>query len=182
MYVAVLGEVKDETTGFEKYENKYVVYVLELEDGCYYIGRSKHLQSRLKKHKNGNSVYFVGRHKMLRLEKVFAYENEECDLFDEEAVFFKYCKMYGIDKCRGGRLSGILLNGQDTKTVEDMLKNSSDNCFLCQSPSHWWKSCPLIQCNNPYCKQFGHIESQCPLTTCRKCGGKSHWASACNSV
>ena len=163
----------------EKYEGKSVVYVLELADGYFYIGRTKSLNNRLQKHKKGNSVFFVGRHPMVKLEKVFAYENEDCDIFDEEAIFYRYAKMYGIDKCRGGRYTEIELNAEDTKTIRDILNNSEDNaCYLCHQSGHYFKTCPLVKCNN--CQKYGHISRYCKDSTniCRKCGG-IHWACDC---
>jgi predicted GIY-YIG superfamily endonuclease len=175
---------KEEEQNYEKYSGISIIYVLELQgddDGSFwYIGRSKNLTQRLEFHKQGNSAYFVGRHPMKRVDKIFAYQNnEQADLFDEEACFFRYAKRYGISRCRGGRFTEIILKHEDQKTIEEMINcPDDDECYLCHEHGHFFKNCPFIKCNG--CHELGHIHRECPSVICWRCGG-CHFKIDCSS-
>ena len=94
-----------------KYEGKAVIYVLKLQDDCWYIGRSKKLSQRLKNHQIGTSnLTWITKHTMISIDKIFAFENnEQIDGFVEDDITLRYMKQYGIDNERGCNFQSHLL-------------------------------------------------------------------------
>ena len=104
-----MSEAKQEETKKEytDYENRSVVYVLELEDNYWYVGRSKHLQRRLERHQNGlgNSASWIFHHKVVGLNKIYELNDEkgnsvDMDPFMEDAITFRLMKEHGVDIVR----------------------------------------------------------------------------------
>ncbi len=78
---------------------KGTVYVLELEDGLYYIGWTRNLRKRLAKHFQGKAVNWTKLHRVVRLLETF----ENATLRMEDAVAERYLEKYGQEKVRGGQ-------------------------------------------------------------------------------
>jgi hypothetical protein len=74
------------------------VYVLKLEDHCWYIGLSTNLEKRLKDHFDGKGAEWTKLHKPLKLEEKFIGYGENYERF----ITFEYMSLYGIDLVRGG--------------------------------------------------------------------------------
>ena len=69
-------------------------YALELEDGCWYIGKSANLENRLNSHHNGGGAAWTKLHKPIRT--ACAREG------DCEKEMYEYAvAKYGLDKVRG---------------------------------------------------------------------------------
>jgi len=172
-------------TDYLRYEGKSVVYSLELEDGYYYVGRSKHLSNRLNKHKNGNgiSASWLYHHPFVRVEKIYELRDENgefipADTFLEDAITFKMMKENGLEKVRGGNYCSVILEKDDSNDIKKII-DSQDACFLCGSQNHMWKNCEKIQCNG--CHEYGHIHRECPTVICWKCGGR-HFKIDCPMI
>jgi len=72
-----------------------LVYVLELEDDCWYIGKTHHLNVRLAQHWQGTGAKWTRIHKPLRLSRVSMTETEQ-------KVALDYIALYGKENVRGG--------------------------------------------------------------------------------
>lgn len=72
-----------------------LIYVLELEDDCWYIGKTFHLNMRWAQHVSCQGAKWTKMHKPLRIARVLlnASENE---------VTKDYMVLFGSDKVRGG--------------------------------------------------------------------------------
>lgn len=85
---------------------KLVLYVLELEDDCYYIGISSNLNYRLAQHESGGGSKWVKLHKFKSLLEVrYPVTNGL-----EDKVTLEYMKKFGYDKVRGGSYSKVSMN------------------------------------------------------------------------
>ena len=71
-----------------------LTYVLELEDGKYYVGKSTNLNLRLAQHFTGDGSRWTKRYKPMRLLHVFLGDVER-----EKTLFFM--KTYGWQNVRG---------------------------------------------------------------------------------
>lgn len=113
------------------------VYVLELSDNKYYVGKTNNLDARIKEHITNNGSAWTTKYKPLTL--VEKYEN--CDDFDED----KYVKIYmmrcGIDNVRGGSYSQIVLEPNVIEMLNKELCSATDKCFTCGLSSHFTKEC-----------------------------------------
>jgi len=76
-----------------------MVYVLELEDDCWYIGITHNLNMRYAQHVAGDGALWTKMHPPKRIHEVYVHE----PTFKlENIVTRKYIDIYGEDKVRGG--------------------------------------------------------------------------------
>ena len=99
-----------------------LVYVLECENGFYYIGYSDNLNFRYSQHTEGKGSVFTRKHKPIRLVEVFPGTKKL-----EDEITEKYMKLYGCGKVRGGKY--VWRNFCETCNVE--LKNNYPFCRYC---------------------------------------------------
>ena len=74
------------------------VYVLHLECGKYYIGKSDNVNNRYFQHLNGSGSAWTRKYKPISLEKII----ENVSSFEEDKITKEYMSKYGIDNVRGG--------------------------------------------------------------------------------
>ncbi|MDB5158293.1 MAG: hypothetical protein JWR50_3000, partial [Mucilaginibacter sp.] len=74
------------------------VYVLKLVGACYYVGYTRCLKRRWKKHLNGKGAYWTQAHPPLGVVEFF--ENAPFEM--ENEVTERYIRRYGWEKVRGG--------------------------------------------------------------------------------
>ena len=75
-----------------------VVYVLQLEDDCIYVGYTSHLKLRLNQHLNGKGSDWTKLHKPIKLIDVFYGGIKE-----EQVTARQYIREFGgMSKVRGG--------------------------------------------------------------------------------
>ena len=74
------------------------IYVLRLEGGHYYIGKSDNVIARYQQHLDGKGSAWTKLHKPVSLVKTV----EGASPFDEDKITKEYMAKYGIDKVRGG--------------------------------------------------------------------------------
>ena len=76
-----------------------LIYVLELEDDCYYVGITHNLNLRFAQHLAGDGANWTTVHKPLRIIEVIS---EDATLQKENQVTRSYINRYGEEKVRGG--------------------------------------------------------------------------------
>jgi len=101
------------------------IYILELENDKFYIGRTNNVKNRFKEHLNGIGNIWTKNNKPKSIIKTI----ENCSLYDLDEYVKEYMKKYGIDNVRGGSYNQIILN-TDTITY---LYNELNMC--CNSSS-----------------------------------------------
>lgn len=74
-----------------------IVYVLELEDNCWYVGYTHNLNSRISQHMSGNGSRWTQLHKYKKIKKV-VYPGSK---LIERELTLKYMKKYGWENVRG---------------------------------------------------------------------------------
>lgn len=81
------------------------LYVLELEDGCYYVGIALDVHRRFGEHLSGFGANFTRAHKPIRIVETFC-----CDTYDRDVAAtlenkktLEYAIRYGGDRVKGGR-------------------------------------------------------------------------------
>jgi predicted GIY-YIG superfamily endonuclease len=87
------------------YFNKPIfLYVLRLENGCWYIGSSRNVDKRFKTHQKGKGAAWTKRHKPLEIVETRPTgltSDAEAALLEDELTL-EYARMYGTDCVRGG--------------------------------------------------------------------------------
>ena len=110
---------------YPKKVNYFRLYVLELEQGKYYVGLSHNVQKRFQMHKNGEGAEFTKIYKPIRvLKNVTTYATTYTvagQYEDNETI--KLMKLYGRENVRGGRYSAVSQSVVDSLLGEELCRN-----------------------------------------------------------
>ncbi|MCO1604545.1 GIY-YIG nuclease family protein [Desulfosporosinus nitroreducens] len=86
-----------------------IIYVLELEDGCFYIGQTqkKSFERRMKEHfdteRKSRKSAWVREHKAVKVLETSEFNGTvpEGEVLEEQKTL-QYMRKYGVDRVRGG--------------------------------------------------------------------------------
>jgi len=113
------------------------IYILQLEQGKYYIGKTANPEFRLDNHFHGNGSAWTKLYKPIKMVELIS----DCDDYDEDKYTRMYMDKYGIDNVRGGSFVQIKL---DKSTIEYLMRlniGTHDKCFRCGRKGHYSSAC-----------------------------------------
>lgn len=113
------------------------IYILELEQGKYYVGKSENVEERVNQHFQGRGSVWTQKYRPKRLVETIELDND----FNEDFHVLKYMKEYGIDNVRGGSFSCIILRDSEKSVIEKLIHSSNDGCFRCGRTGHFVQNC-----------------------------------------
>ena len=113
------------------------IYVLRLEGGRYYVGKSDDVKNRYQQHRNGLGSAWTRKYKPIVLEKTI----ENVSPFEEDKITKEYMSKYGIDKVRGGSYVEVELSGFHMDALNMEIWAAKDLCTKCGRPGHFVKDC-----------------------------------------
>jgi predicted GIY-YIG superfamily endonuclease len=113
------------------------IYVLRLEGGCYYIGKSKDVLNRYQEHMNGNGSAWTRKYPPVSLEKTI----QNASPFDEDKITKEYMSRHGIDKVRGGSYVELELCASQKDMLKREIWSARNLCSRCGRDSHFVKDC-----------------------------------------
>ena len=113
------------------------IYVLKLEGGRYYVGKTEHLMRRYQEHMRGEGAAWTSKYKPLSLVQKI----ENAGPFDEDMVVKEYMAKHGIDMVRGGSYVTDVLSEAEKQMIQKELWSAHDKCTQCGSSSHWSAKC-----------------------------------------
>lgn len=113
------------------------IYVLLLEQGKYYIGKTTNPEFRLEKHFNSGGSEWTIKYKPLHVLEII----KDCDDYDEDKYTRKYMDKFGIENVRGGSFCQIVLPKETVAVLEKMKMTSQDKCYKCGQKGHLAKYC-----------------------------------------
>lgn len=120
------------------------IYVLELENNKYYVGKTTNPDVRLETHFKVGGSTWTSIHKPIKVLELI----ENCDDYDEDKYTIKYMNKFGIDNVRGGSFCKIKLDFDQCKVLNDMIKSLTNRCFNCNETGHVAKDCKKIKIIN----------------------------------
>ena len=122
------------------------IYILQLINNKYYIGKTNNPQKRLLNHFQRQGSAWTKKYKPIRIEKVI----NNADDFDEDKWTIKYMKLYGIENVRGGSFCSIQLSESNKQTLQQMITGSGDCCYKCGQRGHFIQKCPFLEQGEEY--------------------------------
>lgn len=171
------------------------IYVIALQKGKYYIGKTDNPQIRLSNHFNNNGLEWTKIYKPINIIEIIP----NCDSYDEDKYVLKYMYKYGIQNVRGGSFLSINLNNSTIEHINKMILGSNNSCFICGNTNHFANECDnFVYACNYWDKEFEY-EKDCEkheiicyrnkkysqniynknTNLCFRCGRTSHYADEC---
>jgi len=119
---------------------KITVYCLELQDDCYYIGRTtpSGFVNRIACHDSGEGTAWTILHPFIKVAEVI----EDASGFTEDNTTLEYMKKYGIDNVRGGQYTTVTLSTNSKSSIQKAIASAGNQCFICSSDNHFANACP----------------------------------------
>ena len=100
------------------------IYILKLQRGKYYIGKSNQVKNRINEHFNSYGSGWTKKYKPVKVVETI----KNCDKFDEDKYTLKYMEKYGINNVRGGSFTRIQLNANNISHIRRMINTKNENC------------------------------------------------------
>ena len=114
------------------------LYVLQLEDNKWYVGKTADIAARFKQHASGKGSAWTKSYKPVKLVETRRLK----DQFDENNTTKEYMKKYGVDNVRGGSYTQVVLPEDVEKVLKLELRGDTDTCFKCNLKGHFANKCP----------------------------------------
>lgn len=163
------------------------LYILQLQNGKYYVGKTTDIDRRYEEHKSGRGSSWTSKHKPVKILEVRPVK----DAHDENNTTKDLMKKYGVDNVRGGSYTQIELPDHVKTTITSELRGASNACFKCGETGHYARDCDgVYECSECH-DEFETIEkfnrhacntvynSSRSTDTCYRCGRRGHWAENC---
>lgn len=119
-----------------------LVYVLQLADGCWYVGRVKtasDLDARVAQHRAKEGAQWTQLHAVQAQPLTVA----DAGPTEEDAQVLRLMAEHGIDKVRGGTFCTPTLADDDRRVLERMMDSARGSCYHCRAVGHCANECPL---------------------------------------
>lgn len=178
------------------------IYILQLEEGKYYIGKTISPSFRLDSHFNSNGSAWTKLYKPIKMVELIP----NCDDYDEDKYTRMYMDKYGVDNVRGGSFVSVQLEQPTINHLTHMKNGTNDKCFKCGKTGHFAQDCKHkkeiiteVWCCSHCHKEFidkrkcGYHERSCKYNNedresdeesnnevvCFRCGRDGHYATTC---
>lgn len=146
------------------------IYVLELTNKKYYIGKTLNPDFRISSHFNSNGSQWTKKYKPIRLYELIP----NCDNYDEDKYTRKYMDKFGIDNVRGGSYIQIKLDKTTIDNLHIMNKTVTDACYICGNIGHFARACKKKNVDKD-----NYIKEECWI--CEYCDKKFNNIAKCQN-
>jgi len=160
------------------------IYILRLEGGNYYVGKTDNPTKRYQEHVEGKGSAWTKKWKPIGVENVIPNAGP----FDEDKYTKEMMLAHGIEKVRGGAYVRVQLEPSQIELLTKELRGATDKCSECGQAGHFVRNCPLLaeKRRNYELKEKCSVGREAPAELievyskkCTTCGRKGHLASSC---
>ena len=113
------------------------IYILQLDQGKYYVGKTNNPAFRLESHFTSNGSIWTKKYKPISVLEIIP----NCDDYDEDKYTIKYMEKFGVNNVRGGSFCQIKLSDNNIITLNQMIKSVTDKCYICGKDNHFANNC-----------------------------------------
>lgn len=113
------------------------IYVLKLEDGKYYIGKTNDVESRFQQHIKGKGSAWTRKYRPISVLRTILTSSD----FEEDKVTKEYMAKYGIDNVRGGAYVEVELSELQMEALHIEIWSAKGKCTRCGRNGHFVKDC-----------------------------------------
>lgn len=113
------------------------IYIIRLQGGHYYVGKSDNVMQRYKQHLDGKGSTWTKMYRPVSVERTIESQTS----FDEDNYTKEYMKKYGVDKVRGGSYANINLTDEQEATLKREFRGADDRCQRCGRTGHFIGTC-----------------------------------------
>jgi hypothetical protein len=117
------------------------IYVLELEGGFIYVGKSKNVEHRISQHMNKRGAVFTRMHhptgKILRREGSLEGDGDGPERDETLRQMYKH----GPRKVRGWKYCNRSISSAELKDIESNIREMLDLCRICGGAGHFASQC-----------------------------------------
>ena len=143
------------------------IYILRLEGGRYYVGKTDNVMIRYQQHLNGGGSAWTRMYKPITVLKTI----ENASPYDEDRYVKEYMDIYGIQNVRGGSYVSLELSDSQKNAIQSEIRGATDVCSNCGKKGHFVKDCYIK-------KNIAKTPSK-PDGGCYRCGRSGHYSSNC---
>ena len=124
------------------------IYVLELRDGCRYVGKSDNVARRIREHREGigSGCEWTKLHPPVEEVDMITDRGGDASA-SERAETLRQMNEHGIDKVRGGPWCAVYLTEEHKREIVAAIRDQHGLCYTCGTQSHLASACPKISSN-----------------------------------
>jgi predicted GIY-YIG superfamily endonuclease len=115
------------------------IYVLQLQDGRFYVGSTNDVGRRWLEHATGIGSSFTSVYKPISIVDIRIKSSP----YDEDNITKEYMAKYGIQFVRGGTYTTIQIPANQEAQLLREIRTSLNQCYICGSVEHYASQCPM---------------------------------------